>query len=72
MTEIKVTVTKVTPEQVKMVLQALGNEFLVDFQAVHNKDGYWLEYSETAAGLILSPDVMHKQIADYINKGEYE
>lgn len=62
----------VTPEQVKAVLQALGNEFLVDLQAVHNKDGYWLEYTETAAGLILSPEDWHKQIADYVNTGEYE
>lgn len=62
----------VSPAQVKAVLQALGNEFLVDLQAVHNKDGYWLEYTETVANLILSPESWHKQIADYINTGEYE
>lgn len=66
------TIPDVSPEQVKAVLQALGNEFLVDLQAVHNKDGYWLEYTETAAGLILSSSRWHEQIADYINTGEYE
>lgn len=65
-------VPDVTPAQVQAVLQALGNEFLVDLQAVHNKDGYWLEYTETAAQLILSPYKWHQQIADYINTGEYE
>lgn len=65
-------VTGVTPQQVKLVLQALGNEFLVDLQAVHNAEGYWLEYTETAAGLILSTSQWHQQIADYVNTGEYE
>lgn len=56
----------ITNEQVKAVLTALGQEFTIDIPAVHNKDGYWIEYTELNAYLILANEATVEGIAEYV------
>lgn len=61
-----------TAADVKSILVAFANEHLVDVPAVHNKDGYWLEYTELSGFLILGEDEYFEQVAETANTGDYE
>lgn len=56
----------ITNEQVKAVLTALGEEFTIDIPAVHNASGYWIEYSELNAYLILADEATVEEVAEYV------
>lgn len=62
--------TTVTSEQVQSVLTALAEEFTVDIPAVHNETGYWIEFSELNATLLLTGREWADEIADHINSKE--
>lgn len=59
----------ITPEQVKAVLTALAEDFTIEIPAVHNKEGYWVEFTELNAYLILAGEGNNtpERIAEYIN-----
>lgn len=55
--------TTITAQTVKDVLQALAEDYIVDIPAVHNPEGYWIEYNQLAAALLLGGDVWFEEIA---------
>lgn len=58
----------INKEQVQEVLIALGEEFIVDIQAVHDgKGGYTIDYFELVTTLVNAPDSWADRIAGYVN-----
>lgn len=61
----------INKEQVKEVLIALGEEFIVDVQAVHDgKGGYTIDYFELSDTFVNAPDAWADRIAGYVNSKE--
>lgn len=60
--------SKVTATEVSAVLSALAEEYLVDIQAVHNKDGYWLEFFELSSALLTDDHDWLYAIAESANE----
>lgn len=58
---------KYTAEDVKNILTSLGEDFIVDIEAVHNERGYFIEHNTLAAALILGTPEWYAEIADYTN-----
>lgn len=56
-----------TATDVENILAALANEFTVDIPAVHNKEGYWIEYTELNAALLLGTPEWYEDIAAEAN-----
>lgn len=61
------------PEHVALVYKALGEEFLVNVEAVHDgKGGYFIEFSTLANYLINTPRSELEAAAAYINQNDTE
>lgn len=59
--------------EVKEVLTALGEDFIVDIPAKHDgKGGYTIDYFELVTFLIQAPDSWVDRIVGYINAKDYE
>jgi hypothetical protein len=61
--------TTITNEQVKQVLQALGEDGLLDFHIAWDKNGVgYFEYTELSHDLITASDDTIQGITDYANQ----
>lgn len=58
---------KYTAADVQNILTSLGENFIVDIEAVHSDKGYFIEYNTLAAALILSSPAWYEEIAHYTN-----
>lgn len=57
-----------TAADVQNILTSLAEDFMVDIEAVHNEQGYFIEYNTLAAALILGSPVWYGAIAEYTNE----
>jgi hypothetical protein len=60
-------------EEVERVLSALGENFLVDIEAVHDgKGGYFIEFTTLANALVNPKPGWVDEIMGYVNTRDYE
>lgn len=56
-----------TAEDVKNILVAFVEEFLVDIPAKHDTDGYWIEFTDLSGHVILADDEWFEDQARHVN-----